>query len=252
MTIKAFVFDAYGTLYDTHAIAAATEAAFPGHGDWITPIWRQKQLEYSWLRTAMNRWQDFRAATIDSLQYTLATLGLTAEEPVLQSLLAAYDHLTPFPDAEAALRALQPQYRLAILSNGSQAMLDALVRNSGLDNLLEAVISVDPKRVNKPHPDAYALIGERLGVSPHEVVFVSANGFDIAGAGAYGLRVARIERVPAAALRAELASQLATGGAGVDAVYKALRTQMEWLGYPPAVIVRSLTELVDVPKLLSA
>jgi 2-haloacid dehalogenase len=246
MTIKAFVFDAYGTLFDTHSVAEATEAAFPGHGDYITQVWRQKQLEYSWLRTAMGRWQDFRVATRDSLLFTLAGLGLTADEALLERMLNAYNHLSPYPEALQALRALS-SYRVAILSNGSQPMLDALVRNSPLHGLLEAVISVDSRRVFKPHPDAYELIQERLGVTPGEVVFVSSNGFDVAGATSFGLRVARIERVSSAALQAEL-----TGGPiGPAALYKALRTQEECLGFPPAVVIRSLLELADVPGRLA-
>jgi 2-haloacid dehalogenase len=239
MTIKAFVFDAYGTLYDTHSVAAVTEAAFPGYGAYITQVWRQKQLEYSWLRTVMGQWQDFRAATRDSFRYTIDTLGLTADDAVLERVIDAYDHLTPYPEAQAALQALKG-YRLAILSNGAQPMLDALVRNSPLNGLLDAVISVDPKRVFKPHPHAYQLIEETLGVSPAEVVFVSSNGFDIAGAASFGLRVVRIERVTPAALRAELASGAPIGPA---AMYKALRTQEERLGFKPEAVVRSLTEL---------
>jgi 2-haloacid dehalogenase len=239
MTIKAFVFDAYGTLYDTHSVAAATETAFPGYGTYITQVWRQKQLEYSWLRTAMGQWQDFRAATRDSFHYTIDTLGLTAEDSVLDRIIDSYDHLSPYPEARAALQALKG-YRLAILSNGAQSMLDALVAHSTLNGLLDAVISVDPKRVFKPHPHAYQLIEETLGVSPAEVVFVSSNGFDIAGAASFGLRVVRIERVTASALRAEL-----TGGApiGPAAMYKALRTQEERLGFKPAAVVQSLTDL---------
>ncbi|HVY17128.1 MAG TPA: haloacid dehalogenase type II [Rhodopila sp.] len=241
MTIKAFVFDAYGTLYDTHSVAAATEAAFPGHGDYITQVWRQKQLEYSWLRTAMGRWQDFRAVTRDSFEYTLATLGLTADPATVDRLVSAYDRLTPYPEAAEALRSLGP-YRRAILSNGSQPMLDSLVRNSPLNGLLDMVISVDPKRVFKPHPHAYELIEERLGVAPEEVVFVSSNGFDIAGATSFGLRVARIERVPGDALRTEL-----TGGPiGPAAMFKALRTQPERLGCAPAAVIRALTALPDL------
>jgi 2-haloacid dehalogenase len=242
MTIKAFVFDAYGTLFDTHSVAEATEAAFPGHGSYITQVWRQKQLEYSWLRTAMGRWQDFRVATRDSLLFTLAGLGLTADGALLDRLVDAYDRLTPYPEALPALQALSG-YRLAILSNGSQPMLDALVGNSSLNGLLEAVISVDSRRVFKPHPAAYELIQERLGVAPDEVVFVSSNGFDVAGASSFGLRVARIERVTPVALQAEL-----MGPIGVEAVYKALRTQEENLGFAPAVVIRSLLELVNVPK----
>ncbi len=120
--------------------------------------------------------------------------------------------MAPYPEAKAALGRLA-NYRLAILSNGSPDMLDALVRNSGLDRYLEAVISVDAKKVYKPDPRAYELVQERLGVRPEEVVFVSSNGFDVAGAKSFGFKVARIERVTSADLQQELASGAPIGPA---------------------------------------
>ena len=123
-------------------------------------------------------------------------------------IIDAYDTLAPYPDAREALAALSG-YRLAILSNGSPAMLEALVQNSGLGAYLEAVISVDAKQVFKPDPKAYELVQERLGVPPEEVMFVSSNGFDIAGARSFGFKVARIERVRPAALTAELTGRRA-------------------------------------------
>lgn len=245
MAIRAIVFDAYGTLFDTHSIAAATEQEFPGHGEYITQVWRQKQLEYSWLRTLMRQWADFRAVTRDSLLYTLATRGLGCDEATLDRLLDAYDRLAPYPEAQEALQALSG-FKLAILSNGSQPMLDALVAQSRLGHLLEAVISVDAKRVFKPHPAAYELIQERLGVTPREVAFVTSNGFDIAGAGSFGLNVVRIARVGSEALRAELTA----GPIGPAALYKALRTQQEWLGHQPAAVATSLLDLRTVVKTL--
>jgi len=239
MTIKAFVFDAYGTLFDVQSVAGVIDATFPGQGDYITQTWRLKQLEYSWLRSLMNRYEDFEAVTRESLAYTLGTLGLTADAALFDRVVAAYNTLSPYPEAKQALEALSP-YRLAILSNGSPAMLDALVRNSGLAGYLEAVISVDPKRVFKPDPRAYELIEERLGVRRDEVVFVSSNGFDVAGARSFGFKVARIERVTPAALRHEL-----TAGApiGPATMFRALRMQTEALGYQPDAVVGSLLAL---------
>jgi 2-haloacid dehalogenase len=239
MTVKAFVFDAYGTLYDVQSVHRAIDAAFPGHGDYITQVWRLKQLEYSWLRSLMGRYQDFLTVSRESLDYTLATLGLSADEPLTTRLIEAYDNLSLYPEAAEALAALK-DYRLAILSNGSPGMLDALVRNSGLGRYLDAVISVDAKKVFKPDPRAYELIQERLNVAPDEVVFVSSNGFDVAGARSFGFKVARIERVTPAALRTEL-----TGGAsiGPPAMFRALRTQTETFGFAPDAIVDSLMAL---------
>src|SRR3954451_6206584 len=118
MTIKAFVFDAYGTLYDVQSISRAVVAAFPAHADTVTQIWRLKQLEYSWFRTLMRRYEDFRTVTRESLDYTLAILGLQADPVLIGRLIDAYDALSPYPEAKQALVALKPYHR-AILSNGS-------------------------------------------------------------------------------------------------------------------------------------
>ncbi|MFL5254335.1 MAG: haloacid dehalogenase type II [Rhodopila sp.] len=243
MAIKAVVFDAYGTLYDTHSVASVIDAAFPGHGEYITQVWRLKQLEYSWLRSLMGRYEDFLVVTRDSLSYTLGTLGLTADEALLARIVDAYGRLSPYPEAAGALGALKPRHRLAILSNGSPAMLDGLVRNSGLDKYLEAVISVDARKAFKPDPRAYELVEARLGCRPPEVAFVSSNGFDIAGARSFGFRVVRIERVTPAALRAELADGESIGP---SALYRALRTQSEVLGFEPDAVVGSLSALPEV------
>jgi 2-haloacid dehalogenase len=247
MAIKAFVFDAYGTLYDVQSVGAATEAAFPGHGDYITQVWRLKQLEYTWLRSLMRRYEDFRTVTRDSLGYTLGTIGLTADAALLDRIVDAYNRLAPYPEAAEALASLGG-FRLAILSNGSPDMLDALVRNSGFDRYLEAVISVDAKRAYKPDPRAYELVRERLGVEPREVVFVSSNGFDVAGASSFGFKVVRIERVTPDALRQELSRGEPVGAA---AMFRALRTQSEVLGLGPDAVVSSLRALPGLVEALA-
>jgi 2-haloacid dehalogenase len=239
MTIKAVVFDAYGTLYDVQSVSRAVAETFPDHAEYIVQLWRLKQLEYSWLRSMMGRYEDFRQVSRESLQYTLGTLGLAADTPAMDRLIGAYDNLSPYPEAEQALTALRGDYRLAILSNGSPAMLDALARNSGLDRYLDAVISVDAKRVFKPDPRAYELVQERLDVGAEDVFFISSNGFDVAGARSFGFKVARIERVTPEALRSELHS----GPIGPAAMFKAQRMQTECLGYEPSAILHSLLEL---------
>jgi 2-haloacid dehalogenase len=244
MTIEAIVFDAYGTLYDVQSVSRVIDAAFPARSEYITQVWRLKQLEYSWLRSLMGRYEDFLTVTRESLDYTLGTLGLSADEALMARLINAYDNLSPYPEAKEALAALK-DYRLAILSNGSPGMLDALVRNSGLDGYLEAVISVDAKKVFKPDPRAYELIQERLNVRPEAVVFVSSNGFDVAGASSFGFKVVRIERVTQASLRTEL-----TSGApiGPSAMFRALRMQTESLGLAPDAVVDSLMALPALVK----
>jgi 2-haloacid dehalogenase len=239
LPLKAVVFDAYGTLYDIQSVAEVTEDAFPGYGDIITQVWRIKQLEYTWLRSLMGRYRDFAAVTRESLAYTLRVLGLSYEAEAFERLMAKYLTLDLYPDAAGALAALKPR-KLAILSNGSPDMLDALVRNSGLDRLLDAIISVDAKRVFKPSPPAYALIGEVLGTRPGEVLFISSNPWDVAGAKAFGLNVAWIERVtPEAMALACVESDLVAP----LTMFKAIRTQMDELGLAPDHRVRSLSEL---------
>ncbi|OAF05173.1 haloacid dehalogenase [Bradyrhizobium centrolobii] len=242
MTIKAVVFDAYGTLYDIQSVAEITEDAFPGYGEIITQVWRIKQLEYTWLRSLMRRYQDFTAVTRDSLAYTLRVLGLAYESEAFERVIEKYLHLDLYPDAADALAALKPR-KLAILSNGSPDMLNALVRNTGLDQLLDATISVDAKKVFKPSPEAYELIGEVLGTRPDEVLFVSSNPWDAAGAKAFGLNVAWIERVtPEAMALACVENELVAP----LIMFKAIRTQMDELGFVPDHRVRSLSELPGI------
>jgi 2-haloacid dehalogenase len=242
VTIKAVVFDAYGTLYDIQSVAAVTEEAFPGYGEIVTQIWRIKQLEYTWLRSLMRRYEDFSVITRDSLAYTLKVLGLQSDAAVFERIMDKYLHLDLYPDASATLAAMRGR-KLAILSNGSTDMLTTLVRNSGLDRVLDATISIDSKRVFKPSPDTYSLIEERLGVPPAEVLFVSSNPWDACGAKAFGLNVAWIERVTPEAMalacaRNDLIAPLT--------LFKAIRTQMDDLGLEPDYRIRTLAELPDL------
>lgn len=239
MPIKAVVFDAYGTLFDIQSVAATTEDAFPGHGDIITQIWRIKQLEYSWLRSLMGRYADFSVITREALAYTLRCLGLSHDEATFDRIMDKYLHLELYPDANAALDAMRDR-KLAILSNGSSDMLDALVRNSGLDKVLAATISIDSRRIFKPHRDAYSLIEDRIGVAPADVLFVSSNPWDACGAKAFGLRVAWIERVTPEAMALEcVRSELITP----LTMFKALRTQMDELGVLPDHRIHALSDL---------
>ncbi|MDF0493558.1 haloacid dehalogenase type II [Bradyrhizobium yuanmingense] len=242
MPIKAVVFDAYGTLYDIQSVADVTEDAFPGYGEIITQVWRIKQLEYTWLRSLMQAYQDFDAVTRDSLAYTLRVLGLVYESQAFERVIEKYLHLDLYPDAAETLAALRPR-KLAILSNGSPDMLNALVRNSGLDALLDASISVDAKKIFKPSPQAYELIGEVLGTAPDEVLFVSSNPWDAAGAKSFGLKVAWIERVtPEAMALACVENELVAP----LTMFKAIRTQMDELGFEPDHRVRALSELPGI------
>jgi 2-haloacid dehalogenase len=244
LTIKAVVFDAYGTLYDVQSVADVTEDAFPGYGGIITQVWRIKQLEYTWLRSLMRRYEDFSVVTRDALTYTLKGLGLGYDAETFERIMAKYLDLDLYPDAMIALEAMRDR-KLAIFSNGSPAMLNALVKNSGLDRVLDATISVDTRKVFKPSPDAYTLIESTLSIPPSDVLFVSSNPWDACGAKSFGLNVAWIERVtPEAMALACLDSETLPP----LTMFKAIRTQMDELGFEPDYRIRALAEL---PALVS-
>jgi len=245
VTIKAVVFDAYGTLYDIQSVAAVTEEAFPGYGGIITQVWRIKQLEYTWLRSLMRRYQDFSAVTRESLAYTLRCLGLKYDQDAFERIMEKYLHLNLYPDALAALAAMKHR-KLAILSNGSPDMLDALARNTGLDRVLDAIISVDAKQIFKPSPDVYSLIESTLKVPPADVLFISSNPWDACGAKSFGLNVAWIERVtPEAMALACVESDLVPP----LTMFWALRTQMDELGFEPDYRIHALSELPELVSL---
>jgi 2-haloacid dehalogenase len=240
MTIKALVFDAYGTLYDVHSVYAKTEELCPGKGDLITQIWRLKQLEYTWLQTSLQEYRDFTFLTHASLEFALRVVGIEPSENITKPLFDKYLDLDPYPEAKDSLSKLKDLsgYKLAILSNGSTDMLSALVRNSGLDAYLDAAISVDGARKFKPHPDCYALVEKALGLKNDEVMFVSSNGFDVTGAKRFGFNVAWIRRGAAAGVPLDpvLPAQM----------YRLLRTNSETLGYGPDHTVSALAELLGL------
>jgi 2-haloacid dehalogenase len=242
VTIKAVVFDAYGTLYDIQSVASVTDRAFPGYGEMITQVWRIKQLEYTWLRSLMRRYEDFSVITRDALAYTLRILGLKYDADVFERIMEKYVHLDLYPDARQTLADLKP-YKLAILSNGSSDMLNTLVRNTGLDAILDATISIDARRIFKPSPEAYSLIEERLAVKPADVMFVSSNPWDAVGAKSVGLNAAWIERVsPEAMAEASKNSELIPP----LTMFKALRMQMDELGLTPDYRVPGLSALPGI------
>jgi 2-haloacid dehalogenase len=240
MPIKGLIFDAYGTLYDVQSVQAKTEELCPGKGDLITQVWRLKQLEYTWLQTALVGFRDFTFITEASLNFALRAAGIEPKDTITKPLLDKYLDLDPFPEAKEALGALKRRggLALAILSNGSTAMLSSLVKNSGLDAFLDATISVDTARKFKPHPDCYALIEERLGLKKDEVLFVSSNGFDVAGAKHFGFHVVWIRRGAGAAA--------SDGPIGPAQMYRLLRGNAETLGYVQDHTVSALTGLIGL------
>lgn len=193
--IDAIAFDLYGTLFDVHSVAAACDAAFPGQGAAISTLWRQKQLEYTWLRSLMGRYAPFDAVTLDALRNACAQLGLPLAPGQAEALASAYLRLAPFAEVPAALAGLRALgLPLAILSNGSPATIAAVVGQAGLASAFDALVSVDSLRVYKPHPSVYQLAVERFAVPKARILFVSSNAWDASGAKAYGFRVAWLDR----------------------------------------------------------
>lgn len=238
--IRAFVFDAYGTLFDPQSVSPSVEAAFPSRGTFITHVWRQKQLEYTWQRTSMNAFAEFATLTRDALEYAIRTVAPDADTTVMERLCERFNDLDLYPDAADALVRLR-QHRLAILSNGSSAMLGALLRHADLQSVFEHVVSSDDIARYKPHPDMYRAIVARLELPPHQIALVSSNGFDLAGAKHFGLQTVRIERVSPTTLRGSLSS---TAPITSETAFLALRSQMDLFAGQPDFICASLLDMV--------
>jgi 2-haloacid dehalogenase len=188
----AYVFDAYGTLYDVHSVLQRCEAFFPGRGAELSKLWRAKQLEYTWQRSLMERYAPFSTVTREALAYACEALGLELTAERMEALMGEYLMLTPYPEVARALGALRGR-RLAILSNGSPDLLEPLVEHSGLP--LDPVLSVHPERCYKPSPAVYALAVQALGT--RDITFVSSNCWDALGAKAFGFRVVWVNRAGA-------------------------------------------------------
>jgi 2-haloacid dehalogenase len=192
-TTKAYVFDAYGTLFDVHSVQDRCEEQFPGHGAKLTVLWRSKQLEYTWLRSLVGRYQDFWQITKDALAVSCQTLSVTANAEQIDQLMQSYLTLRLYPEWSGALNTLAGT-PLGILSNGTPTMLQSLVENAGWTGRFKQVLSVDAVKVYKPHPSVYGLAVTTLGVKPEEIVFVSSNGWDVAGAKAFGFQTVWLNR----------------------------------------------------------
>jgi 2-haloacid dehalogenase len=195
--IRAYVFDAYGTLFDVHSVIEAGREITSDPAA-LSATWRQKQLEYTWLRSLMGRYEDFWAITEAALRYAIRHLGLTVSEDQIDRLMAAYLSLSCFPEVKAALARLVPR-PCAILSNGTPTMLRAAVESSGLGPWLQHVLSVDAVKIFKPAPAVYALGPAALHLPADQILFVSSNAWDVAGAKAFGYQVAWCNRANAPA-----------------------------------------------------
>lgn len=196
LAVQALAFDVYGTLFDVHQLVADIEAAFPRHGTAISEVWRRQQLAYTWLRSLMGRYVPLWSVTRDALRYAIAASGLEPDEQQVTTLLEGYLRLRPYPEVADALAALRPR-TLAVFSNGNRGMLEPLIAQAGLDEMLDAVLSVEDAGVFKPAPAAYEVVPTALGLPADQIALVSSNTWDVSGAGSYGLRTVWVRRSPA-------------------------------------------------------
>ncbi|MCT8971605.1 haloacid dehalogenase type II [Microbaculum marinisediminis] len=218
--IRACVFDAYGTLFDVHAPVAKVAAALGDKADAVSRMWRDKQLQYTWLRSLMGAHADFLAVTADALDYALAAHGVS-NAPLRARLLDLYMTLDAYPDARRCLETLKSKgLTTAILSNGSPAMLDAATKSAGLDAQLDHVLSIEQVGIYKPDPRVYQLAVDELGIPAADMLFVSMNPWDASGAANFGFKVARLNRlgVPPDNLPGDISAEVATLDAIPDLV----------------------------------
>ena len=191
---RAFVFDAYGTVFDVHSAVARHTAAVGPEAARLSEIWRAKQLEYSWILSLCGRYEPFWSLTERALDYALSRCP-TVDRSLRVQLLDSYRTLDAYPEAATALMSVRQRgFRTGILSNGSPDMLASAVRSAGLGEVFDEVLSVDAARVFKTDPRTYALVTAAFDVNPNEVVFVSSNRWDAAGASAFGFRSVWVNR----------------------------------------------------------
>jgi 2-haloacid dehalogenase len=195
MQIRAVLFDVYGTLLDVYAVTRRAEELFPGHGTRLAMLWRDKQIEYSRLRTMSGRYASFSQVTRDALEFTLEALRLPATNDHLQQLQDEYKRLAPFVDVAPALACLRDSgLRVGVLSNGDPEMLETALVNAGLHRFIDPVLSADQVRAFKTDPSVYALGPRTLKLPASDILFVSSNCWDACGAAWYGYTTFWINR----------------------------------------------------------
>jgi 2-haloacid dehalogenase len=217
--LEALAFDMYGTLVDPMRIWKQLERVLPREAQRIAELWRQKQLEYTFRLTAMERYEDFEQVTRKALDYALAAVGCVLDTQQKDSLMTQYNDLERFADVEPGLQHLKEVgYRMVVFSNGSPAMLTAIMHAAGLHTYCAGFVSVDEVRVYKPSPKVYRHVANRLGRPIETVRLISSNPFDVVGAEAAGMQASWVNR-----------------SAGV----------FDTLAPPPHSVVRSLIGLAD-------
>jgi 2-haloacid dehalogenase len=191
--VRALVFDAYGTLFDPFAVKTRAEELFPGNGAALSQLWRAKQLEYSWLRTLMGRYENFWKITEDALLFACTSLKLSCDEKQRKQLMQVYLTLPAFPDVKPALEKLS-SLPLSILSNGTLEMLAPLVAANRMTHYFKNIFSVDSLQMYKPRPEVYQHAVSSLGISKEAIGFISSNFWDIGGATSFGFRTFWLNR----------------------------------------------------------
>ncbi len=195
MALHAIVFDAYGTLFDVYSIGALAERLFPGKGTALAELWRDKQIEYTRLRTLSNTYKPFWEVTQDALVFSCRKLGLELTLDAQNQIMGQYARLQSFPEVRSVLETLRArELKLSILSNGNPQMLNAAVGAAGLSDQIDAVLSVDAVRKFKTAPEAYQLGPDRFGVPARDMLFVSSNGWDVCGAAWFGYQTFWVNR----------------------------------------------------------
>lgn len=193
--IRAVAFDAYGTLFDVHSVASLAEQLFPGRGSELSQLWRQKQLEYSWLRTLSGRYAPFGAITRDALRFSVRRLGLALGEAEEDRLMKQYASLSAFPENLAALRSLRDTgLPLAILTNGDPDMVAISVRSAGMQGLFDHVLSAHDVGCFKTRHEVYALAPAAFGCDAARILFVSSNAWDAIAATWFGFQTFWVNR----------------------------------------------------------
>ena len=192
-SIRALVFDAYGTLFDPFAVKTRAEELFPGNGEALSRLWRAKQLEYSWLRTIMGRYENFWKITEDALVFACRALKVSCDADQRTQLMQVYLTLPAFPEVKPALEKLA-HLPLSILSNGTPEMLTPLVAANGMTHFFKNIFSVDSLQMYKPRPEVYQQAATKLVVPRETIGFVSSNYWDIAGATSFGFRTYWLNR----------------------------------------------------------
>lgn len=194
LNCKAIAFDAYGTLFDVASINAHLESVLGAKTDAVSAVWRSKQLEYTWLRSLMERYLPFSEVTKDALHYALAAEEVSLESVAVTRLLEAYNLIQAYAETRNVLSQLQPLYHLAVLSNGDHPMLERNLNHNGLQPYFKAILSADDVQTFKPKPAVYQMALDQFNLAAEEILFVSSNTWDVAGAKSFGLQVAWLNR----------------------------------------------------------